>query len=81
MKIKNGISYQKNGWKYISVKGKPKERGFAYGYFCADDFKEIQKMLHFLMFEAYGVEWEYFIKEINDDFKKMTEIDFKEFYE
>ena len=80
-KIKNGASYNKNGWKYISIKGKPKERGYAYGYLCADDFKEIQKTLKFLMFEAYGMEWEYFITEISRDFKDMTEKDFKEFYE
>jgi len=80
-KIKNGISYEKNGWKYISIKGKPKERGYAYGYLCANDFKEIQKMLKFLMFEAYGVEWDFFIKEIATDFKEMTERDFKELYE
>ena len=80
-KIKNGLLYQKNGWKYISIKGKPKERGYAYGYLCADDFKEIQKMLNFLMLEAYGMEWEYFIQEISYDFKEITERDFKEFYE
>jgi len=80
-KIKNGTSYNKNGWKYISIKGKPKERGYAYGYLCAHDFKEIQKMLKFLMFEAYGMEWEYFITEISRDFKEMTEKDFREFYE
>jgi hypothetical protein len=81
MKIKNGISYEKNGWKYISVKGNPKERGYAYGYFCANDFKEIQKLLKFLMVEAYGMDWEYFIKEINEDFKDLTQKEFKEFYE
>jgi hypothetical protein len=81
MKIKNGLSYEKNGWKYISIKGKPKERGYAYGYLCANDFKEIQKMLEFLMFEAYGMKWEYFIEEVSRDFKKMTQDDFKEYYE
>jgi hypothetical protein len=80
-KIKNGICYDKNGWKYISIKGKPKERGYAYGYFCANDFKEIQKMLHFLMMEAYGMEWDFFVKKINDDFKEMTQKEFEEFYE
>ena len=80
-KIKNGTSYNKNGWKYISIKGKPKERGYAYGYLCADDFKDIQKTLKFLMFEAYGMEWEYFITEISRDFKEMTEKDFNEFYQ
>jgi hypothetical protein len=79
--IKNGLCYDKNGWKYISVKGNPKERGYAYGFFCAKDFIEIQKMLSFLMLESYGMDWEYFIKEITDNFKEMTKNDFKEFYE
>ena len=81
MKIKNGFSYEKNGWKYISIKGKPKERGHAYGYLCANDFKEIQKMLQFFMYESYGKQWEYFVEEINNDFKNMTKNDFPELYE
>lgn len=80
-RVKNGISYDKNGWKYISIKGKPRERGYAYGYLCANDFKEIQKTLHFLMLEAYGMDWSYFIKEISADFKELTARDFNEFYE
>ena len=40
--IKNGVYYEKNGWMYISVRGKPKERGYAYGYFCAKEFKKVQ---------------------------------------
>lgn len=80
-KIKNGLSYQKNGWTYISIKGKPKERGYAYGFLCANDFKEIQKTLVFLMMESYGMEWNYFIKEIANDFKEMTKQEFNELYE
>ena len=80
-KVRNGISYDKNGWKYVSIKGAPKERGYAYGYLCASEFKEIQKMLNFFIMESYGVEWDYFIKEISDDFKEMTLKEFPEFYE
>ena len=81
MNIKNGLMYEKDGWKYISVKGEPKERGYAYGYLCAKDFKEIQKMLEFFMYESYGKKWEYFIEEINIDFKEMTKSEFPELYE
>jgi len=81
MKVKNGISYDKNGWTYISVKGKPKERGYAYGYLCASKFKEIQKMLSFFIFESYGIQWEILVQMISDDFKKMSKDDFEEFYE
>ena len=80
-RIKNGISYDKNGWKYVSVKGSPKERGYAYGYLCAKDFKDVQKMLVFASMEAHGLPWDYFVKEINDDFKEMTQREFSEFYE
>ena len=80
-KIKNGISYESNGWKYISIHGNPRERGYAYGYLCAKDFKEIQTVLKFLMMEAFGKDWDYFIKEISDGFKDMTEKDFPELYE
>ena len=27
--VKNGFSYEKNGWKYVSIHGKPKDRGYA----------------------------------------------------
>jgi hypothetical protein len=80
-KIRNGMSYEENGWKYISIYGKPKERGYAYGHFCAEDFKEIQKMLSFLMMEAYGREWGYFVDEISKGFKELTEKEFPELYE
>ena len=60
-KIDNGFTYEKNGWKYVSISGKPKERGYAYGYLCAKEFSEIQKTLAFLMMETYGQTWEFFI--------------------
>jgi hypothetical protein len=81
MKIKNGMSYEKNGWKYISIHGKPKERGYAYGYLCAKDFKEVQEMLNFNMLESYGNTWEYFIKEIGNDFKDFTKEKFPEIFD
>jgi len=80
-KIKNGMSYEKNGWKYISIYGKPKNRGYAYGYLCAKEFKEIQKTLKFLMMEAYGKDWDFFIEAVSSDFKDMTKNDFPELYE
>jgi hypothetical protein len=80
-RIKNGFLYEENGWKYISIKGKPKERGYAYGYLCAKEFKEIQNTLPFIMMEKYGQTWDFFIKKVCNDFKKMTQDEFPEFYE
>lgn len=78
---KNGFTYTKNGWKYIFIKGSPKERGYAYGSACAKEFSEIQKMLKFFMYESYGKEWKFFVEKINLEFKEMTKNDFNEFYE
>jgi hypothetical protein len=80
-RVKNGLSYQQNGWKYISIKGKPKERGYAYGFLCAKEFTEIQKTIKFFMMESFGQTWEFFIEKINNDFKQMTKDKFLEFYE
>lgn len=77
----NGFSFDKNGWKYISIYGKAKERGFAYGYLCAKEFIEIQKMLNFFMYESYGKSWDYFIDKINSCFNSLTRKEFPEFYE
>ena len=79
--IKNGFSFNQNGWRYISIKGTPKERGYAYGFLCADLFKEIQIMLAFQTLDLYGETWEYMIENINKDIKEKTEKDFQEFYE
>ena len=61
MKIKNGMSFEKNGWTYMSIKGKPRERGYAYGYMCAPQFKKIQEMLKFSVYDGTGQTWEYFV--------------------
>ena len=60
--MKNGFYYIKNGWKYISIKGNAYERGYAYGYIIAKDFKKIQEMLIFTSMHDYGHSWKYFIK-------------------
>lgn len=78
---KNGWSYKRNGWTYISVFGKPRERGYAYGYFCANEFKEIQKMLKFFMLESFGFEWSTFVKEISSEYLQKSKQDFHEYFE
>ena len=81
MKLKNGFSLQKNGWTYISIKGNPRERGYAHGYLIANDFIKIQKMLYFFIYQSYGIKWDYFIEKINEDFYEMTKNDFPELFE
>jgi hypothetical protein len=79
--IKNGIFYEMNGWKYISVKGTPRERGYAYGFFCAKEFKEVQRVINFIVHEDTGREWDYFIEAGAEHLKPTIQEHFPEFYE
>ena len=80
-KIKKGILYNLNGWTYISIKGSPKERGYAYGYLIADIFKNIQNMLEFLSWNTYGQHWSYFIEGGKTSLKETIMQEFPEIYE
>jgi hypothetical protein len=80
-KVKNGISYEMNGWKYVSVKGSPKERGYAYGYLVANEMKQIQEMLRFTIYEDTGREWDFFIKACKEHITPTIQKEFSEFYE
>ena len=79
--IKNGISYEKNGWMYVSVKGSPRERGYTYGYFCAAEFKKIQEMLRFSCWNDFGETWDFFIEATRDHFEEKIKKHFPELYE
>ena len=79
--IKNGVYYEKNGWMYISVRGKPKERGYAYGYFCAKEFKKIQEMLKYICYNDIGETWDFFIDATKNFFEEKIKKNFPEFYE
>jgi hypothetical protein len=72
-KIKNGHSYEDGGWKYIYIEGDAYERGYAYGTLCAPDFIKVQRMLNFLMPEAWGNSWAWFIEETRATIKKSMD--------
>jgi len=80
MKYKNNICYDLNGWKYMSIRGSPKERGYAHGLFVAKEFKEVQKMMNFIIFEDFGVKWDFFIDAGKTLYKEKLMKEFNEFY-
>lgn len=80
-KLPNGISYEKHGWQYISIEGKPRERGHALGVFSAKPFKEIQTMLRYIVYEDTGREWDYFIQASNQYIKPTIQEHFPELLE
>jgi hypothetical protein len=80
MKLKNGICYDLNGWKYMSIRGSPRERGYAHGYFVAKEFKEIQKMLNFIIYEDFGETWDFFIEASKKLYNDKLKQEYHEFY-
>jgi hypothetical protein len=80
-KVKNGISYEQNGWLYVSIKGNPKERGYAYGKLIYKEMKKVRETLDFIIYNDYGVKWDFFIEASNKYYKQKIMDMFPEFYE
>ena len=81
IKIKNGLRYDLNGWVYVSIKGGPRERGYAYGKLIAKDMKQVRSILDFVVYTDYGVKWEFFIEAARKYFSPKIQEHFPEFYE
>jgi hypothetical protein len=73
----NDFSYEKNGWIYIYIEGAPYERGKSYGKKIVKQFKKIQEMLDFLIYETYGLKWDYIVKRVYKDISKSFDKDKK----
>jgi hypothetical protein len=80
-KVKNGISYEQNGWLYVSIKGNPKERGYAYGKLIYKEMKKVRETLDFVIYNDYGVKWDFFIEAYKKYYKEKIMDMFPEFYE
>jgi len=80
-KVKNGCSYIKNGWTYVSIFGNPYDRGFAYGELISEDIEKVKKLLDFMIYNNYGVSWEYFINICKEHFIPKIKKEYSEFYE
>lgn len=81
MNVKNGVRYEMNGWIYISIKGKPKERGYAYGKLMANDMRRVREIIDFIVYNDFGVKWEFFIDACKKYLTPTIIQHFPEFYE
>ena len=79
--VNNGSSYEVNGWKFISIKGAPKERGYAYGSLIATELKQIFDMVKYTTYDDTGETWEYFIDAAVKLYKQKIIENFPEIYE
>ena len=81
MKVKNGYKIEKQGWKYISIKGSPYNRGYAHGQLLSNEIKEAIDMLKFSLYDSHGLPFDFFIEISNYFFKSKIEEKFSEIME
>lgn len=81
MKVKNGLRYDMNGWVYVSIKGSPWDRGYAYGLLIAKDMKRIMETIRYIVYNDYGVEWQFFVDACTKYYTPKIKENFQEFYE
>jgi hypothetical protein len=81
MRVKNGESYEKNGWIYVSIKGSPYSRGYAYGKLIAAEMKRVNKIIRTIIYNDFGVKWDFFIRGCTKYIKPTIMQHFGEFYE
>jgi hypothetical protein len=78
---KGGTLYEKNGWIYVSVSGKPKERGYDYGKLIFKQMKQVKDILDFVVYNDYGIKWDFFVRASTKYFLPKIKEQFAEFYE
>ena len=81
IQVPNGLRYEKGGWIYVSLSGEARERGKAYGELLKEDMKNVRRILDFVIYNDYGVKWEFFIEAGRKYFLEKLKRDFPEFYE
>ena len=79
--VKNGSCYEKDGWKIVSIRGSPKERGKAHGLLLADHFKQALDTCKFATLYSTGHDWEYFIEASKKLYNETIKSKFPELYE
>ena len=79
--IGGGKRYDLNGWIYISINGNPFKRGYDYGKLIKEDMKEVQRIINFVIYNDYGIKWDFFIDAAKKYFSPKIKKYFPEFYE
>ena len=54
IKVKNGTKYMRAGWTRLTIRGGPKERGFAHGQLMKEEFDRIMVTQDFVCMDSYG---------------------------
>lgn len=79
--VQNGTRYELNGFSHISIRGAPKSRGKAYGELMHDDLRNVKRIIEYVVYDSFGVKWDFFIRAHQKYFAPKIKDKFPEFYE
>jgi hypothetical protein len=54
--------HEKNGWTYLHIEGKPRERGFQHGYLLAADIKDALRVAKRVWEYQSAMEWQWLVE-------------------
>jgi len=79
--IENGKRIKKNGFIYVSVKGKPEERGYAQGFLIAERIVQFIRTYAFFVWTEHGRDITFFSNMVKDLFGKIVQSpEYNEYY-
>ncbi len=62
-KYNQGFRYEKNGWIFLHVEGRPYDRGYQHGYLIAKEYKDAYKCYNDMMIQTMGITMDFIVKE------------------
>ncbi len=73
-----GYRFEKNGWIYLHIEGKPRERGLQHGYLLAPELAAIMKSLRYLTYHDTGKHWPFFADAAQKLWEKWLDAEYLE---
>jgi hypothetical protein len=62
-RLSKAYRHEKNGWIYLHIEGKAKDRGFQHGYLMANEIKENFRLLSTRWTHDTALEWSWYVKQ------------------
>ena len=72
----NAYRYEKNGWIFVHIEGRPYERGFQHGYLLADEIQESLRVIKYLAKWETGEDFEFFVEAADKMFTPKIDEEF-----
>ncbi len=76
--IKKAQTYEQDGWIYLSVEGKPFERGFQNGYLLAKHIDESIEIIAYYLEKTTEKKWDFYYKAAKEMFWPKMDEEYKE---